>query len=192
MTNRIINERERALEDEYFHKEENALLEKLRERGKLEEIAEALAKKLEVEDPDLLHRIIGLGVTLDTGPAFLLAPLVQVAWAEGKVSEREHETVLRLARERGLEETSPAYAQLVEWLRVRPVDALFDTAVKAIKTALAVLAPEERDERIGRIIDACRQIAEVSGGLAKLLGLSSGASLEEESLLDAIAATLRG
>jgi hypothetical protein len=187
----IFKERGRSLEEEYFRKEEAKLLEKLRERGKLEEIAQALAEKLQVDDPELLRRIMVLGVTLDTGAAFLLAPLVQVAWAEGKVTERERETVLRIASDRGMEKTSPAYAQLLEWLRVRPADELFDTAVKAIKAGLSVLTPEERAERVHLIVEACRQVAEASGGLSRLLGLSTGVSSEEESLLDTIASTLR-
>jgi len=187
----IFKERGRSLEEEYFKRHEAKLLEKLRERGRLDEIAEALAVKLQVDDPELLRRIMALGVTLDTGAAFLLAPLVQVAWAEGKVTEPERETVLRLAGERGVEKTSPAYAKLLEWLRVRPADAIFDTAVKAIKEGLSVLTPEERAERVKRVIEACRQVAAASGGLSRVLGLGTGVSVEEESLLDRIAATLR-
>jgi hypothetical protein len=187
----MFKERERSLEEEYFRKQEAQLIEKLRERGKLEEIAEALAAKLQIDDPELLRRIMALGVTLDTGPAFLLAPLVQIAWGEGKVTDREREIVLRIAGERGVEATSPAHAQLQEWLRVRPPDELFDTAVQAIKTGLSVLSPAERAERVTRIIEACRQVAAASGGLSRLLGLGTGVSSEEESLLGTIAATLR-
>jgi hypothetical protein len=188
----FFKERERSLEEEYFRKQEAKLVAKLRERGKLEDIAAALAAMLQVEDPGLLQRIVALGVTLDTGAAFLLAPLVQVAWAEGTVTDRERETVLRLAVERGTEKTSPAYAQLVEWLRARPADELFDTAVEAIKVGLSVLRPEERADRVKRMVEACRQVAAVSGGgLSRLLGVGTGVSSEEESVLDAIAANLR-
>ena len=187
----IFKERERSLEEEYFRKHEAKLIEKLRERGRLEEIAEQLAIKLQIDDPALLGRIMALGVTLDTGAAFLLAPLVQVAWAEGAVTDRERETILRIAADRGIAKTSPAYAQLEDWLRERPADEIFDAAVEAIKVGLSVLTPEERADRIKRIVDACRQVAAVSGGLGRLLGLGTGVSSEEESLLDAIAATLR-
>jgi hypothetical protein len=187
----IFKERERSLEDEYFRTHDAKLIEKLRERGKVEEIAEALAVKLQIDDPALLRRIMALGVTLDTGAAFLLAPLVQVAWAEGGVTDREREKVLRIATERGIDPSSPAYAQLQEWLRTRPAEAIFDTAVEAIKTGLSVLTPAERADRIKRIVDACREVASASGGLGKLLGLGTGISSEEESILDAMAATLR-
>ena len=191
MDKEIFKERGRSLEEEYVRKQEAKLLEKLRERGKLEEIAAALAAKLQVDNPDLLRRIMALGVTLETGAAFMMAPLVQIAWAEGAVTDRERETVLRLGGERGIEEASPAHAQLLEWLRVRPSDELFDTAVEAIKAGLSVLTPEERADRVKRIVEACRQVAAASGGLPRLLGLGTGVSGEEESILDTIAATLR-
>lgn len=188
----IFKERERSLEEEYFRTHDAKLIEKLRERGKVEEIAEALAVKLQIDDPALLRRIMALGVTRDTGPAFLLAPLVQVAWAEGEVTDREREKVLRIATERGIDPSSAAYAQLQAWLRKRPTDAIFDTAVETVKTGLSVLTPAERADRIKRIVDACREVASASGGLGRLLGLGTGVSSEEESILDAMAATLRG
>ena len=187
----IFKERERSLEEEYFRKHEAKLIEKLRERAKVDQIAEALAVKLRIDNPTLLRRIMALGVTLDTGAAFLLAPLVQVAWAEGSVTDREREKVLRLATERGVDRSSPAYTQLQEWLRTRPEDAIFDTAIEAIKTGLSVLTPAERADRVKRIVDACREVASASGGLGRLLGLGTGVSSEEESILDAMMAKLR-
>jgi hypothetical protein len=63
-------------------------------------------------------------------------------------------------------------------------------AAEAITKGLSVLSPQERADRIKRIVDACREVAQASGGLSRLLGLS-GVSGEEEAVLDAIAATLR-
>src|ERR1700752_2025117 len=88
-----FKERERALEEGYFRAQDAKLIERLREDARLEEIVLALAENLQVENPGLLRQVIALGVRLDTGPAFLLAPLVQVAWAAGKVTDRERETV---------------------------------------------------------------------------------------------------
>ena len=187
----IFKERERSLEEEYFRTHNAKLIEKLHERAKLDEITEALAVKLQIDNPTLLRRNMDLGVTIDTGAAFLLAPLVQVAWAQGGVTDREREKVLRVATELGVDPSSPAYTQLQEWLRRRPADAIFDTAVEAIKTGLSVLTSAERADRIKRIVDACREVASASGGLGRLLGLGTGVSNEEEAILDAMMAKLR-
>ncbi|MDH5255923.1 MAG: hypothetical protein OEW72_08430, partial [Gammaproteobacteria bacterium] len=129
MPDEIFKDRERGFEAEWANKQNAELIEKLRQREKLEAIAAVLAKKLQTEDPGLLQRVVDLGITMETSPAFLLAPLVQVAWAEGKVTEEEREKVLALATERGVGADSPAHAQLVAWLRKRPSDELFDVAV---------------------------------------------------------------
>jgi hypothetical protein len=186
-----FKERERAQEEGYFRAQDAKLIEKLREDARLEEIVMALAEQLQVDNPELLRRVIVLGVRLDTGPAFLLAPLVQVAWAEGKITDRERETVLRLAATRGVEEGSPAHAQLLKWLQDRPSDDLFDTAMEVIRGGLALLSPGEREERLKRIVQACQEVAEASGGLAKVLGLGSGVSGEEEAVLEAMTTRLR-
>ena len=149
-----------------------------------------LAEHLQVDNPELLRRVIALGVRLDTGPAFLLAPLVQVAWAEGKVTDRECATVLRLAAARGVEAGSPAHAAP----QVAPGAAVGRSLRRGDGghgSGLALLPPGDREERLKHIVQACHEVAEASGGLARMLGLGSGASGEEEALLEAISTTLR-
>jgi hypothetical protein len=190
MTKDVFKDRERGLEEEFFRKEDAKRLEKMRETAKLQEIAGALAEILKVQSPELLSRTIALGINRDNAPAFLLAPLVQVAWAEGKVTEPEREAILRFARDRGIEKGSPAEAQLLAWLQSRPPQAAFDTAIEVIKAGLAEFPPKEREERIARMIQICREVSEASGGIAKALG-GSGISREEKSVLDVVSAALR-
>jgi hypothetical protein len=192
MDDGIFSDREKAMEANYFRQQDAKLIEQLRGDAKLDDIAVALAEKLRVDNPDLLARARALGVTADTAAAFFLAPLVQVAWAEGSASKQEQQTVLRLARERGIDEGSTAYGQLNEWLAVRPPEALFDTACEVIKAGFAVLTPGEREERIKGLIEACHKVAEASESqFAKLIGFETGVSKLEESMLDSLNAKLR-
>ena len=64
----IFKERGRGEEEAYFRQQDAKLIEKLRESARLEEIAIALAEKLQVDNPELLRRVIDLGVTLDIAP----------------------------------------------------------------------------------------------------------------------------
>jgi hypothetical protein len=194
MTKGIFDEREHALEANYFRQQDAKLIDKLRQNAKLDEIATVLAEKLQVDNPDLLLRARQLGINADTAAALFVAPLVQVAWAEGSVGRQERNAVLRLARGRGVEIGSPAYTQLVEWLKVRPSDSLFETALEVIRSGFAVLPPGEIEERIGRVIDACREVAAASGNTlaqALRLGLGSATSDTETAMLDTIANKLR-
>jgi hypothetical protein len=192
MQDRIFGDREKAMEEAFFRNEDARLLDKLRQNAKLDDIAVALGEKLDVHDPDLLMRVRQLGITIETGPAFFLAPLVQIAWAAGSPTSEEKDTVLRLARGRGVEPDSPSYAQLGEWLRKRPSDELFDTAIEVLKAGFSVLPPDERDERLKRVLDACNEVAMASGGgLAQLLRLGNSVSNSETAMLDRIGRELR-
>jgi hypothetical protein len=192
MAKDIFKDREKGLEEDYFRKSDAKLLEKMREKARLDEVAAELAKTLQVENPELLHRVIDLGVPPGSGAALLLAPLVWVAWAEGKVTDRERETVLRLAATRGVEKGSPAEAQLLDWLAKRPSDAVFHVAMDVIKAGLSRLTPTEREDRVVQYVQACKEVSEASGGLAKALGVGSGISSEERSALEIITSALRG
>src|SRR5687768_1080604 len=99
MTKDIFRDRERGEEQAYFREQDARLIAKLRQKAQLSEIAHALAEKLHADEPALFERIQKLGVTLDTGSAFILAPLVEVAWVDGYVSNPERDTILRIAGE---------------------------------------------------------------------------------------------
>jgi tellurite resistance protein len=187
----LLKERGRGDEADYFRKQDQKLLEKMRERARLGDIAKELAAKLRIDDAELLNRVRALGLNQDTGAAILLAPLVQVAWAEGEVSEAERGTVL--AASRGVEPGTPAHGQLLEWLRQRPSDAVFEAAMEVMKVGFSVLPPAERDERIQGLVAACRRVAQASGGgLTRLIGIGDGVSGDEGAVLDAITTKLRG
>ncbi len=188
----VLKDRGRGEEADYFRKQDQKLLQKMRERAALEDVAGALADKLRVDDAELLKRVIDLGLTRDTGAAILLVPLVQVAWAEGSVSPKEREVVFEIAASRGIEAGSAAHQQLTSWLEKRPSDALFETALEVMKSGIAVLPDDEREERVRDIVGACTRVAEASGGgLGKILGIKTGVVGQESAVLDAIGAKLR-
>jgi len=186
MSDDKLKQKGHAEENQYFHKQDQELLHKLRQRAKPGDLTFALAEKLALDDPDLLKRIMDQGITQETGPAFLMAPLVQVAWAEGKVTHKEKRAVLAIAEQNGIAKTSPSHELLEQWLETRPPLSLFSTSIEAIRVGLSVLSADERAQRIESIMAMCRQVAATSGGLARELGLSSGIDQEEKATLDAI------
>jgi hypothetical protein len=188
----ILSDREKALENNYFRQEEARLLQKLRQNANLDEIAVALRDMLHVDNSELLMRVRELGVTAETAPAFFLAPLVMVAWAREPVTKAEREMVLRLARERDVAVDSTSYAQLRQWLEVRPPDALFEASLEVLRYTFAVLPPAEREERISRVVESCQKVAETSGSqIATLLGMREDVNRAEESAVATINEKLR-
>jgi uncharacterized tellurite resistance protein B-like protein len=141
MAKDMFHDRGRAEEEAYFRQRDAKLIAKLRQDARLSEIAHALAEKLDADEPALIERIKKLGVTLDTGAAFILAPLVEVAWVDGDVSRAEREAILHIAKQRGVEPGSADHRQLLDWLARRPSDEVFRTALEAIRVGLGVLPP---------------------------------------------------
>jgi hypothetical protein len=181
----IFRDRERGEEDAYFRQQDAKLIAKLRQKAQFSEIAHALAEKLHADEPELLERIQKLGVTLNTGSAFILAPLVEVAWIDGYVSDAERDTILHIAKQRGVETGSADYRQLLDWLAHRPSDEVFRTALEAIRIGLSVLPPDESERRIATMIKACEDVAQATGGIAQLFHLD-GVSYSESAAIAAI------
>src|SRR5262245_49261957 len=112
----LLKDRGRGEEADYFRKADEKLIDKMRQRAGLTEVARALAAKLRIDDAELLRRVAALGLDQETGAVILLAPLVQVAWAEGEVTAAERAVVIELAASRGIVAGMPAHAKLLEWL----------------------------------------------------------------------------
>ena len=182
MAKDIFRDRERGEEQAYFRQQDAKLIAKLHQKAQLSEIAHALAEKLHADEPALLDRIQKLGVSLNTGSAFILAPLVEVAWVDGQVSDAERDTILDIAQQRGVELGSADYRQLLDWLSHRPSDEVFRTALEAIRIGLSVLPPDESEQRIATIIKACEDVAQAAGGIAQLFHLD-GVSYAESALI---------
>ena len=185
MTKDMFRDRERGEEEAYFRQHDARLIEKLRQKAQFSEIAHALAEKLHADEPELLERIKKLGVTLDTGSAFILAPLVEVAWVDGDVSHAERDAILQIAKQRGVAPGSADYRQLLDWLAHRPSEEVFRTAMEAIRIGLSVLPPDESEQRIATIIKACEDVAQAAGGIAELLHLDR-ISYSESAVIAAI------
>ena len=185
MAKDLFRDRGRAEEGVYFRQRDANLVAKLRQKAQLSEIAHALAEKLHADEPELLERIQKLGVTLDTGSAFILAPLVEVAWVDGDVSDAERDTILRIAKQRGVAPGSADYRQLLDWLTHRPSDEVFRTAIEAIRIGLSVLPPDESEQRIATIIKGCEDVAQAAAWFEELLWLD-GVSPAESAVIGAI------
>jgi tellurite resistance protein len=191
MSHDAFHKREQAEEAAYFKQRDELLLDKIRTRAKLSEIAHAMADKLKLDDPALLDRIAKLGVTLDTAAAFLLAPLVEIAWADGRISPAEQLAIERFAAQRGVAHDSADMKQVLDWLKVRPPHELFVAALDTIKLGLTVLPPAEAEQRVKAMIRTCREIAEAAGGLESLFSIG-GISPHERSTLAEIRKRLGG
>lgn len=180
-------ERKRGLEEEYFHKKEKELLEKLRLRMQAEAEREQMAEALGVQDAEILSDLQALGYTRDTVALLHLVPLIQVAWADGDVAERERDLILELAKARGVEERSAAHRQLTDWLTQRPSEEFFQDTLRIVAKLFEAFTPEKQAASKRDLVSYSAEIASISGGI---LGLGRKISREEREVIERIAAEL--
>lgn len=173
--------RGKAMEDEYFHRKEKELIEKLRQKSAREAQLKELSEATGIPNEEILQTLQELGYTRETLALLHLVPLIYVGWADGKISKQEREMILEAANLRGVEEASPAYKQLEDWLQNRPGEEFFDQTLRVIRH----LVPG--DQESGDVLSQSIQVASASGGI---LGFGSKISAEEQALLQRIAAAL--
>ena len=95
-------------EAEYFRKRDQELIEKMRRAAAAEKTRQELSASTGLQDPEVIVELEALGFSPDTVCLLPLVPLLEVAWAEGGVSDAERLLVIQLARSRGIADGSAA------------------------------------------------------------------------------------
>ena len=104
MSDDQFQRRGQSLEDMFFYKSDQALLEKMRQELADREARDQLSSLTGITNEQLLDVLVSHHVKPETLACVMLIPLVMVAWADGKLDEEEKLAVLRAVKEKGLSE----------------------------------------------------------------------------------------
>lgn len=175
-----FEERGKALEDAFFAKKNQELLEQVKKELNVEEQRGALKDAVGITEDDMLDRILSTGVNAESLAALSIAPLVLVAWADGSIDAKEHEAVASGAEKAGIKPDSVAYKLLQTWLAEKPSDDLKAAWVDYAKAMSEKLQAGDRVKLGEELVGRCKAVAESAGGF---LGLGSISS-KEQAVLD--------
>ena len=167
-----LDERRKALEDEFFRTKDNENIEKLRAEASAREKLGSLRKVSGISDEKLLGKMIDLGISEETLCAIRLVPMVAVAWADDELHAKEREAILKGAKAYGVEEDSVAYELLNGWLDFKPPAGLLDAWSEYIATLKEHLSDEQNEVIKTQIVDRARDIAQSAGGFLGLATIS--------------------
>jgi hypothetical protein len=170
----------RDLEDSFFLEEDRALIERLKARRRMEEDRQALAHASGIRDQKVLDRLVELGVKPESVAPLALVPIVEVAWADGALDEKERKAVLKAAEARGISAGDLEHQLLEHWLDRRPEPHLLEAWEHYVTGLLPELAAEQQRALRRELIEQARSVAEASGGF---LGLGNKVSSEEAAML---------
>lgn len=141
--------------------------------------AEQLGHVMLLSDAVILNRLVGLGFTGSTGVALALVPVVQVAWADGKIQKAERDAVLGGSGECGIFEGSEMRTLLASWLKSPPQPALFAAWTEFVQIFSACVPGGELDTIRDEISSLAESIAKAAGGI---LGIGRISKSEEDML----------
>lgn len=177
------------LHDAFFEDRDQELLDFLRFETKTNEEQELdqLQTKAGIGDPEVLASLKRVGITAASMTAFMLLPLVRLAWADSKIQNGEFESLLKAADDDGIAYGTPAYRLLNRWLEERPTEKVMDAwrnYAQALARELDEASLESfRQATLGR----ARRVAEASGGI---FGLGEKISDNERHVLHDLANAL--
>ncbi|HSL19245.1 MAG TPA: alpha-amylase family protein [Methylomirabilota bacterium] len=177
----------KALEESFFAKENERLLRKLQEQAEVAERRQALKEAMNLDDEQVIDALIAFDVRAETVAAFSIVPLVEVAWADGKIQPKERAAIIRAAEERGIQDGTPNHDLLESWLDHQPDQALMDTWKAYAHELHESLDPDVSAALKERMIARARGVAEAAGGFLGLGKISDAEQAILDELTDAFA-----
>lgn len=179
MSDTSLEERGRALENQFFDKENKEKLAAMKTKLDTQKTREELRKASGMSDDSVLDRLVTLGLKANTIAALSLVPLIAVAWADGLVQDNERTAILQGAHGKGLEQGTDGYELLQTWLAKAPSDELFIAWEAYIKALAGQLNDEQNRLLKNQIVGFAKMVAAAAGGI---LGFGKVSGAEEKIL----------
>ena len=173
----------------FFRTADHVLIEKRRQLEKTERSLATAAQVSGISSEAVLRKLIEMNVQLDVLATLSIIPLIEVAWADGKVDERERDAVLKGAESFGLFKDQIGFSLLEQWLGHRPPVGLLESWIYYMRGLCPLLSGAEREMLKADLIQRARAVAEATGGL---IGKGSKISLREHDVLAKLESAFEG
>ncbi len=174
-----FHERERALEESFFHARNQELLAELKKKLTADNAKQAIREICQIEDEAVLDKLAATGIGGESFAAMSLAPLVLVAWADGKIDEEERRAVISAANSEGIDTLS--LELLEDWLSQQPGPVLKEAWIGYIGVLADQLSPGELRSLKSSVMGRAEKVAKAAGGVLGLdrISTSEHAMLKE-------------
>ncbi len=183
MSKNALEERENALEEQFFKNQNEALLQKLKAAKQKEATFEELKRITGIQTPAVLEQLVDMKIGASAALVLSLYPLVEVAWADGAVQPNERQVILDEASKAGISLQSEGGELLEQWLSRPPPPSWHGQWVDYVKALGAGMTPAQRDTLKTELLGRARKVAEAAGGI---LGLGFAVSSGEKAVLEAL------
>jgi hypothetical protein len=176
-----------TLEDMFFHEQDRRIIEQREKLRRLEQTKANLKKVSGIHDDHLLERLMALGIGPETLTTLIGIPLIEVAWADGRMDEKERQKLFEYAEKAGLRQKGLDPKIMTAWLKNKPDPALLAAWKQYVVTLCKQLDARERQALQDEVMADARTIAEAAGGI---LGFGA-VSAQEEAMLKTLEEAFR-
>jgi len=171
MSNEILGDRGKALEELFFARESEKYRKAMQDKEQAQNNKEALSASSGITDDAVLEQLIALNIGSDTLAALALVPLVEVAWADGTMDDRERNAILQAAGDSGLSGDSAAL--LDGWLATQPNSEVLSGWKDYVSALTGTLDATARESLKQELLSRARTVAESAGGILGMGKISS-------------------
>jgi len=182
-----LDERRAGYEEGYFRNKDAAMVAKLKAVFDAKHTKEELRAMLGVTDEAALDRLTKVIERKELLSAFKLYPLVEVAWADGKVDASEVRAIEGAAEKAGVSRGSASFERLSEWIRNGPTDNARAVWRLYAGQLRKTLSKQELDTFRGDLLKFAQTVAEASGGM---FGIFSSTNAGEQKVISEITKAL--
>lgn len=173
-----LDDRRAGYEAGYFRNKDAALVAKLKGVFDSKISKDEIRAQTGITDEDALQRFVNIVERKELLSAFKLYPLVEIAWADGKVDEKEVHAIEAAAEKAGVSRGSAAFERLSSWIRSGPTDNA-RTVWKLYAAQLRkTLTKQELDTFRGDLLGFANSVAEASGGFFGIFSSTSSGEAE--------------
>lgn len=170
-------------EEKYFRKQDQAIRSKHREQ--LERAARdagkrrAIAEELGTSDESIVDHVKALGLDGDTVRVLDLFPVIAVAWADNDIQSGERIEIMKVLKERGIQQDSQAWHLVASLLETRPTREFITEVIEILRAIHA-----NQGGVATNLVDLCHSVANASGGM---FGIGKKLAQEEIEWIQQIA-----
>ncbi len=176
---KVYQELGRSVEDMFFFQKDQRLVEAREELRRLQETKENLSRVSGIRNDEVLEKLIALEMRPETLATLFAVPLIEVAWADGDMDDKERQELFRFAEKAGLRKKNISPSVMATWLKKRPDPALMDAWSQYIQALAGQLSDGERQALKDEVMTDARAVAQAAGGV---LGFHKESSKEHRVL----------
>ena len=180
MATESLDDRRKALEEQFFQQHEKELVQKLKDAAAKKSSKEELQKLTGIADEQVLESLAALKLGGAATLVMSLFPVIEVAWADGKIDEDEKKAIMEASKSIGLEKDSPAYEYLQKWIEEKPESSWHKLWAEYVKALVAKMKPDDKAMLKATVLGRARTVAEASGGF---LGVAFRISGSEKKVI---------